>query len=206
MTSSITSSQGTRASLMDRVRVREPRAWEELVDLYGPLVYQWCLKNLRDEHSAADVTQEVFAAVATSLPQFSLQGSAHPFRRWLWTVTRNKLVDQVRRIGREPIGAGGSSANESLKQIAGCDSLLDDEPTTDAEVRELLARAIRQVESEFEQRTWQAFWRSTVDAIATNVVASELGIQPATVRQARSRVLRRLRAQLAEEIKSDGEK
>jgi RNA polymerase sigma-70 factor (ECF subfamily) len=74
----------------------------------------------------------------------------------------------------------------------------DDEPTGDLQLQQLTARALAQVQSEFESRTWQAFWRSVVDGIATSEVAQELIMSEATVRQSRSRILRRLRQQLGD--------
>jgi RNA polymerase sigma-70 factor (ECF subfamily) len=53
------------------------------------------------------------------------------------------------------------------------------------------------IRSEFEPRTWQMFWRSVVDGVATATVGAELGVSAAAVRQARSRVLRRLREEAA---------
>ena len=66
------------------------------------------------------------------------------------------------------------------------------------EYRTLVHRAMKQVRSEFEARSWQAFWRTTVDGIGVAQVAEELQMNKATVRQHRSRVLRRLRQQLGE--------
>jgi RNA polymerase sigma-70 factor, ECF subfamily len=193
-----TDSQKTRGSLLDRLRLRDARAWQELVELYATLVWQWCAHRRLDEHASADVVQDVFAAVSTSLPTFQPCGLENSFRRWLWTITRNKMMDHFRRQSHEPVAVGGSSARQRLELVPSDEPTDSDEPTTEQNVRGLLQRALRQVEAEFEPRTWQAFWRSTVDAISTDVVARELGILPATVRQARSRVLRRLRCQLGE--------
>ena len=74
----------------------------------------------------------------------------------------------------------------------------DDEPTGDLQLQQLTSRALAQVQSEFEARTWQAFWRSVVDGIATSEVAQEFGMSEANVRQSRSRILRRLRQQLGD--------
>ena len=74
----------------------------------------------------------------------------------------------------------------------------DDEPTGDLQLQQLTSRALAQVQSEFESRTWLAFWRSVVDGIATGEVAQELNMSEATVRQSRSRILRRLRQQLGD--------
>lgn len=54
------------------------------------------------------------------------------------------------------------------------------------------------VRSEFEDRTWQAFWRVAVEGHATAEVAADLGITANAVRQAKSRVLRRLRQELGD--------
>jgi RNA polymerase sigma-70 factor (ECF subfamily) len=42
------------------------------------------------------------------------------------------------------------------------------------------------------------FWRSVIDGMPTVTVASELSVSTAAVRQARSRVLRRLREEKAD--------
>jgi RNA polymerase sigma-70 factor (ECF subfamily) len=59
-------------------------------------------------------------------------------------------------------------------------------------------RALEWVPSEFEDRTWQAFWRVVVDAKSPAEVAGELGMTLHAVYQAKSRVLRRVRRQLGE--------
>ena len=52
------------------------------------------------------------------------------------------------------------------------------------------------IRNEFEDRTWQAFWRVTVECQPSDMVAESLEMTPAAVRQAKSRVLRRLREEL----------
>ena len=74
-------------------------------------------------------------------------------------------------------------------------SLLDGE----SDVRHLntaYLAGVEMVQAEFEDRSWQAFWRTTVDEVPTEQVASELGMSVNAVRLAKSRVLRRLREQL----------
>ncbi len=62
----------------------------------------------------------------------------------------------------------------------------------------LVKQVMRQVESEFEPVTWQAFWSTTIETRSASDVAETLGISIASVYQAKSRVLRRLRQQLSE--------
>ena len=191
-----TTSGNTRISLLERARLRDALAWRQLANLYGPLVASWCRKSLTDPHSIADCVQDVFAAVSVSLDSFEPKHKAGSFRAWLWTITRNKIRDHIRRNGKHPVGTGRSSMMLALNNIV--DPVPNDEPTESLQLQELTQRALVQVRSEFEERTWQAFWRSIVDGIDSAQVADELGMTAATVRQYRSRILRRLRQQLGD--------
>lgn len=62
----------------------------------------------------------------------------------------------------------------------------------------LVRRAAALVRSEFEDHTWQAFWRTTVDGQSSVAVAAELGMSAGAVRQAKYKVLRRLRHELGD--------
>jgi RNA polymerase sigma-70 factor (ECF subfamily) len=72
-----------------------------------------------------------------------------------------------------------------------------DDAASQAQANAVLQRALHQVQAEFEPQTWSAFWKVVVEERSTADVASELGLSANSVRQAKSRVLRRLRDQLA---------
>ncbi len=189
----------TSPSILARIRQRDPAAWSQFVELYAPLVAAWCRQRGLSLEDTADVVQEVFWAVSRGVASFVPHGTqSGQFRSWLWVITRNKIRDWARakKIDR---AEGGSSAVRRLHTVAG-EQDSDDEPTAAGELNALTRRALSQVESQFERSTWQAFWRTAVDGVPTQVVADELGLSPAAIRQARSRVLRRLRAQLGDGI------
>jgi RNA polymerase sigma-70 factor (ECF subfamily) len=194
--SSSATSDITRASLLSRVRARDSVAWNELVDLYGPLVAYWCGRCGFDSHSSADCVQEVFLSVARALPRYQPKRSSGSFRAWLWTITSNKIKDALRANQRQAQASGGSTAHRALEQIA--DSQFAAEPSAATQLDALVARGLAQIECEFEAKTWQVFRRNVIDEIAADIVANEFGISPAAVRQVRSRVLRRLRQQLGD--------
>ena len=56
------------------------------------------------------------------------------------------------------------------------------------------------VRHEFEERTWKAFWQVTVEDRSPAEVAAAMGISANAVRQAKSRVLRRLKEEMGELI------
>lgn len=179
----------TSLSLLERARAEDQVAWERLARLYGPLVYHWCRLGGAGEEDAHDVAQEVFLAVSAGLKDFQHQ---HPgsFRGWMRGITRHKLLDFHRRRYRQPQGIGGTDAWQRVEEIR--DPIADSEEDA-AEVSGLYQRALDMIRDEFEAKTWQAFWRVTVDGQATDTVASELGMSAVAVRIAKSRILARLR-------------
>jgi RNA polymerase sigma-70 factor (ECF subfamily) len=105
------------------------------------------------------------------------------------------LLRHARRQSRQPLAAGGTAALAGLHQLA--DSLAgDDDPP--AELHALYHRALELVRGEFEAGTWQMFWAVTVDGRAPAEVAADRGLSTAAVRQAKSRVLRRLKEEVGD--------
>ena len=105
------------STLLERVKRRQPEAWRRLVDLYGPLVYRWCRRAQLQPSDAADIVQEVFAAVSLHIDTFHRQPGEGSFRAWLSTITRNKVHDFYRRRQGQATAHGGSDAYERLAQV-----------------------------------------------------------------------------------------
>ena len=58
------------STLLERIRSRQPEAWERMVCSYGPIVYRWCRQCDVARDDAPDVVQEVFASVASHIEGF----------------------------------------------------------------------------------------------------------------------------------------
>lgn len=147
------------------------------------------------ESEAPDVVQDVFAAVARGIGRFEREKATGSFRSWLATITRNKVRDHYRQLARRQQAAGGTDAWLQLEQQAEC---LESTICHQSMQSPLARQALEQVRAEFEPNTWQAFWLSTIEQQSAAQVAEFVGISAASVYQAKSRVLRRLRQQLAE--------
>jgi RNA polymerase sigma-70 factor (ECF subfamily) len=188
----------TSSSLLTRIKANDGGAWDRLVALYAPLVFHWCRHWHLQDHDAADVLQEVFQAIATHVSGFRREKEGDSFRGWLRTITRNKIRDHFRRLEREPTGAGGTEAQLWIAQLSA--PPLTEEPSAGDGHAEhhLFHRALMLIRSEFEVRTWQAFWRTTVEGQATKDVAADLAMSPGAVRVAKCRVLQRLREELGD--------
>src|SRR5262249_42696795 len=148
------SSNATSRSLLERVKADEAAAWERLVALYAPLVFHWCRRWDLREPDVADILQEVFQAVVVHVNGFRKERQGDTFRGWLRRITRNKVLDHRRRLGREPQGAGGSDAQAHFAQLP-FPQPCEEESDAPAE-RSLFLRALELIQRDFAERTWQA--------------------------------------------------
>lgn len=186
----------TSSDLLTMVRQRRPDAWRRFVELYGPLVYGWCRRAGVSASDAGDVTQEVFAKVFVAIAGFRHDRVGDTLRGWLRVISRNQLHDyHRRRVG--PIATGGTDAKLMLAEIAAEEA---DESVGISERQSLVRRAMESVRTEFELRTWQAFWTVVIERQTSPEAAAKLQMTPGAVRQAKYMVLRRLREVLTGEF------
>lgn len=193
-----TESDATSLSLLYRLKANEAAAWDRLVLLYAPLVYHWCRKLQLPDQDAADIFQDVFQSLAAKITTFRKEQPGDTFRGWLRTITHNKVYDHFRRQGREPQAAGGTEANIRFSQLESLEQTANDDDDEEQAYQQLVRRALEMIREDFTPRTWQAFWRVTVDGQRPVDIAEELKMRPGAVRVAKSRVLQRLRQELGE--------
>lgn len=180
----------TSVSLIKRAKLRDGEAWERLCHIYGPLVYRWIRGARMSDADAAEIGQEVFLTVSRRIDAFDPANEKGAFRGWLRGIARNKIGDRIRALRR------------SVPAEAMAEELLSPEEP-DSELRStshaLLRRALQTLEPEFESRTWAAFQLTVFEDRPASQVASELAMTPQAVRQARYRILSRLRILMRDE-------
>lgn len=190
-------SDSTSWNLIEGIRSNVPTAWERAVRLYGPMVYRWAREAGLQPTDSADVVQDVFRSLFGAIQNFDPDRPDARFRSWLNAMTRHRLQDYFRRVQSEPVGAGGSSADQRFQLLP---DQLPEDVVLPAHIQTLARRALALIEVDFQPQTWQAFWRVAIDGHAPRHVADELGMSIASVYKARSRVLQRLRAELGDVI------
>jgi RNA polymerase sigma-70 factor (ECF subfamily) len=77
----------------------DERAFSIIVRTYEQPVYNYVLRLTGDRSLSEDLTQEVFLRVYQGLPGFSLRSR---FTTWLFQVTKNRVLDELRAIERRP--------------------------------------------------------------------------------------------------------
>jgi RNA polymerase sigma-70 factor, ECF subfamily len=184
--------RATSKTLLQRLRANDSEAWRVMVRLYTPLVRHWATRGGVRGVDVEDVTQEVLQAAATHLQNFRRDKPGDSFRGWLRGITRNMVLQHFRRSGRNPRASGGTDALVQLQEVEDAANQDADEDPAE-ELDGLRRRALELVRSEFEERTWRAFWMTVVEGRAPADIAAEMGVTPTAIRMAKSRVLRRLK-------------
>jgi RNA polymerase sigma-70 factor (ECF subfamily) len=77
----------------------DERAFSIIVRAYQAPVFNYVLRLVGDRALAEDLTQEVFLRVYQGLPRFSLRSK---FTTWLFQVTKNRVLDELRAVERRP--------------------------------------------------------------------------------------------------------
>ena len=190
----------TSSKLLSRIRRQDQKAWRLLVRVYGPVVRYWIVRAGLNKTDLQDVFQDVFIAVSRNVAQFKQRDGKALFRAWLKTITHSKILDHFRKQGKQPLAVGGTTVLQRMHNEPGAIETPSEafETDDDAGMRgsdeSLVAqRMLDVVKCEFRNKTWLAFYRTAIDGLTSQEVAAELNMQPAAVRQAKSRVLSRLR-------------
>jgi RNA polymerase sigma-70 factor (ECF subfamily) len=184
-------------SLIERAQANDRTSWERIVYLYSPLVFAWCRRFGLQDADALDISQDVLRSVFTKLAQFRKERPGDSFRKWLKTITRNRVLDALRRERRLPKVQEGQPM-EAVADLASDEFLDESDAEPASEQKVVLRRALDMVRQEFTPRTWNAFWRVAVDEQPVDEVARDLGVSTNVVYLAKSRVIRRLTVLLAE--------
>ena len=167
-----------------------PAAFEAIVLRYRLPLLRYFHARLGDWADAEDAVQEALLDVYVQLPRFTPRGHAS-FRAWLFAIAHNAKVDVQRRraIRRQetlPETPGWADPAPSPEDEA----LRED---TSAELRRLLASLTDDQRAVVQLRAAD---------LATDEIASALGLTQSAVRKAQQRAFERLRALAKTQIES----
>jgi RNA polymerase sigma factor (sigma-70 family) len=184
----------TRATLLIRLRnASDQEAWRLFASIYTPLVYRYAIKHGLQDADAADTAQETMCNVVRAIRNFQYDPKRGSFRGWLLTVVRNTLRKQYRHAHYRELGSGDSGVHEMLEQCTDGNS----DPDWDREYQLwTFHKVAKWIQHEFQIRTWEAFWKTTVDGVDVEKVSKELCMSPGAIYIARSRVLARIKSEI----------
>jgi RNA polymerase sigma-70 factor (ECF subfamily) len=169
-------------TLVDRLFARDSGAWSAFVRVYGPVVYHWCRVWQLTPDQAAAAALQTFRVIASELATFRNRETSETVRDWLWRRAWSHIEAQA-----APDHEASLESSDALPL----------RPSSLPEDHGLLPRLLGHIREDFEERTWQAFWRTCIENHSPTDVAAQLDVSRDAVRVARARVLRRLREELS---------
>ena len=189
----------TRATLLLRLKPESDArevAWAEFCRLYEPIIAGFARRMGMPADQVPDVVQQVLTGFFAVQPRFTYDPSKGGFRGYLKTC----VINEVRRVRMR---------DASAKQRH------QDQPRPDEDVdgrwdgeweRQQLSLAVERVREHYKgNATFEAFHAVVILGRDPQAVAAELGLSRDSVYQARTRVLARLRLELAELAQQMGE-
>ncbi len=179
----------TSHSLLRGLTHGDPVAWARVAEVYGPAIESWCKNSRLSSHDLDELVQRTMVAVITGAAEFRQQHPDRSFRRWLWTVARNKLLDTYREVFRTQL----FDPHQAETWLCD-DGLLEEEPPeNESQINDTLLRAMEVVRRTCKPATWEIFMRAVRGEGDTAAIAADFGTTPGNVRQVKLRCLAKLR-------------
>ncbi len=188
----------TRPSLLGRIRdAGDWESWRHFYAQYQPMIQAWCRRWHLQDADAEEAASCVWDKLSQRMQSFQYDPSLR-FRAWLRTIVENQIKDLFERKARRPgdYSTGMGPAQEALQQIvdpSAAAAELADELEKGHDRQAILSVALERVRQRSDARTWQAFERTALQDADACAVAVELGMGVASVYQAKTRVLKRIR-------------
>jgi RNA polymerase sigma factor (sigma-70 family) len=183
-----------------RLRAREPAAWFELWENFGPILRsqlaRWGRGRIGQE-TVKDLSQETLTALSGAIDRHDPAKGAR-FSTWLLAIARHTLGDEIDRRMAQKRGAGqrGLALEEADGAHAGGPGPSEayERAVFDAKV----AAALRAVEREVGFDEFTVFRQRVLRGQSGRAVASSLGTSEATISRRLAAVRERVRTRLRE--------
>ncbi|MCA9126890.1 MAG: sigma-70 family RNA polymerase sigma factor [Planctomycetales bacterium] len=188
----------TRLSLIMRLAdKRDVDAWDQFVEIYEPLIFRLARSRGFQDADAREIVQDVMMSVSRTVEKWDPDRDKGRFRDWLFRAAKNWMIKYLTRRKHKILGSGDSGVVEILHQIEELPGPELDSIELEYR-REVFRWASTRVKRKVHDRTWLAFWLTSVDGKECEQVAEELQMSVGAVHIARSRVRGRLRELIAQ--------
>ncbi len=173
--------------ILPRVAAGEEGAVEAFMDRYSGLVWTLARRMLSDRHVAEDAVQDIFVDIWRHAARFDASmGSEATF---VATITRRRLIDRIRKIGRQPasrpIDESGGVVVSERTDVQGAPALSEE------------AALARQALSELSEDQQRVLQLSIFHGQSHERIAAATGLPLGTVKTHARRGLIRIREALA---------
>jgi len=146
--------------LIQRFQAGEERAFDLLIELWGPPMLSFIRRHVTDDFFAIEIYAEFRRKVCKGLRNYKDAGLSS----WLFKIARNAICDHLRRIGRTPTLSLDS------------DDTFEELPATEPEPEQILlqTRLIDCIRDKLSAEQWQIL-QMDAEGWSDDEIASMLG-------------------------------
>lgn len=121
-------------ALLTAIRSGDRSALEHMLRRHQSMIWAICRRITGDDHTAADASQEAMISVVKNLHRFDGHSA---LRTWIYRVSTNAALDEVRRRGRRPEVMADESLHRRSGTVSNGESVVNDRMLVDAALAEL---------------------------------------------------------------------
>lgn len=185
----------TQTALLKRIGEHDDDAWAEFCDRYQDLIRNVARRRGLQDADCDDALQNVLLALTKSMPNFTYDPEKGKFRSYLKTVVLHAILPKSRQ----------NSPPVSLEDYDAAAGDAEFERIWEDEWRQYhVLHAMATIESEFNEVDQRAFHLYAMDGRDATVTAAELHMTVDQVYQAKSRIFKRLKQVVAEQVDEEG--
>ncbi len=170
--------------LIDRMKNDSREAFFILYQQYQPVVENFALSLLKDSDTAKEITQNLFIKI---WDRRKLLGNVDSFQSYLFKMTKNAVLDYLKRHGRNV------SFDEVSDRISLSDFMIESEP--DIDFKNLLMKLLIEIDTMPDNRR-NVFIMSRLLGMKNGEIADRTGLSVKTVEYHISKALNFLRKKI----------
>lgn len=183
----------TRPTLLLRLRNRTDQlSWQEFHERYGELLYRYARARGASAVDAEDVVQDVEMYVFKAMEGFEYDVRKGRFRAYL----RSAVVHTMGRRAKKQARQGEVLDPQTFDYLAGQHEAEQDDRWDHEWRMHRLRWALRAISSDVEPITLEAFRLHVLVGRSAGETAGQLNLSAASVYQAKSRILKRVKQKL----------
>ncbi|MCP4594445.1 MAG: sigma-70 family RNA polymerase sigma factor [bacterium] len=189
----MTDQDSTRQTLLLRLRNRTDQlSWQEFHERYGELLFRYARGRGASAADAEDVVQDVEMYLFKAMEGFEYDAAKGRFRTYLRTAVTHAMGRRAKKQARQ----GEVLDPQTLDYLSAGVEAGEDQRWEREWRLHRLRWALREIATDVEPATLEAFRQHVLVGTSVEETAKQLDISTASVYQAKSRILKRVKQKL----------
>jgi RNA polymerase sigma-70 factor (ECF subfamily) len=183
------------ASLIQQLALNNKDALSALYDRYGRLVYSIAFNSVGDQAAAEEIVQDVFTRIWQKANTYD--AGIAKVSTWLISITRNRVIDELRREKAHPERTAVGWFEES--EIDSSSSLMFEEETELSWRQKLVKEALNTLSPHDREVLALAYFKGYSQSKIAEVLGIPLGTAKTRIRSAMQKLHRALSQSIQED-------